>query len=113
MREPNSKGSGKASQIVDFVEHYPINSQLMDERRSFPPGLIPDSAAAGLFGLQVAEEYGGQDLTHSDPVWVTKNLASRDCNAVSSLSTVASRARPSATRVVLIPESIPELSAIP
>ncbi|MCO8276207.1 acyl-CoA/acyl-ACP dehydrogenase [Actinoplanes sp. TRM 88003] len=57
-----------------------LNSRLMDERRSLPPALISEFAEAGLLGLQVPRELGGQNLSHTDMNQVFTQLGAIDAN---------------------------------
>jgi alkylation response protein AidB-like acyl-CoA dehydrogenase len=75
--------SEKATRMLTFLRWYArerINSRLMDERRSLPPALVSDFAAAGLLGLQVPERYQGQALSHADTVRVVTQLGAIDAN---------------------------------
>ncbi|RKT82139.1 Acyl-CoA dehydrogenase [Saccharopolyspora antimicrobica] len=73
----------RVSHLLEFLRRYSrqrLDSRRMDERRAFPTSLIPDLAAHGLFGLQIAEEHGGLGLSHSDFLRVITQLGAIDAN---------------------------------
>jgi alkylation response protein AidB-like acyl-CoA dehydrogenase len=77
-------GSGaRASQMLSFLRGYAderLNSRLIDERRCIPPSVILDVANAGLLGLQIEREYGGQQLSLRDTFGVLEQIAAIDPN---------------------------------
>jgi alkylation response protein AidB-like acyl-CoA dehydrogenase len=71
------------TRMLNFLREYAqnfLNSRLLDERRSLPPALISDFAEAGLLGLQVSREHGGQQLSHADVNRVFTQLGAIDAN---------------------------------
>jgi alkylation response protein AidB-like acyl-CoA dehydrogenase len=75
--------TGAVSDMLNFLRWYArerIDSRRMDERRSLPLSLVSDFAAAGLFGLQVPEQYQGQELSYVDTVRVMTQLGAIDAN---------------------------------
>jgi alkylation response protein AidB-like acyl-CoA dehydrogenase len=61
--------SARADNLISFLRKYTderINSFAMDDRRCVTPAAILDLGKAGLFGLQVEREYGGQELSYAD-----------------------------------------------
>lgn len=74
---------GAVSEMLEFLRNYSreqLDSWRMDERRGFPPSLIPDLASAGLLGLQVPENLAGQGLSHADTLRVFRQVGAIDCN---------------------------------
>jgi alkylation response protein AidB-like acyl-CoA dehydrogenase len=71
----------RADQAIAWLRSYGerrINSRLMDERRSIPPSVVLDMGAAGLFGLQVEERFGGLALRSRDVARVLEQTAAID-----------------------------------
>lgn len=52
----------------------------MDDRRSVSPGSILDLGKAGLFGLQIEQKYGGQELSNADAYRVIAQAVAMDTN---------------------------------
>jgi alkylation response protein AidB-like acyl-CoA dehydrogenase len=78
----------RADRLVAFLRQYGeerVNSHLIDERRSIPPSVILDLGRAGLFGLRVAEAYGGQALSHADTFRVITQATAIDANVALTL----------------------------
>ncbi|GAA2785774.1 acyl-CoA dehydrogenase family protein [Saccharopolyspora taberi] len=83
-----STGEGRsetavATEILEFLRGYAgqrLDSRRMDERRSLPPSLVSDFAAAGLFGLQVPAQYQGLELPHRETLRVVTQLGAIDAN---------------------------------
>ncbi|AGZ40970.1 acyl-CoA dehydrogenase family protein [Actinoplanes friuliensis] len=76
-------GTSSTTEILQFLREYArnfLNSRLLDERRSVPPGMVSDFAGAGLLGLQVSRRHGGQDLSHVDMNRVFTQLGAIDAN---------------------------------
>ncbi|WP_306208115.1 acyl-CoA dehydrogenase family protein [Actinoplanes sp. RD1] len=76
--EPSS-----ATRMLQFLRSYAqdfLNSRLMDERRSLPPALMSEFADAGLLGMQIPREFGGQELSHTDMNRVFTQLGAIDAN---------------------------------
>lgn len=74
---------GAVSDMLEFLRRYSrerLDSRRMDERRSFSTSLVPDFAAAGLFGLQIPKAFQGQELSHSDALRVMTQLGAIDAN---------------------------------
>lgn len=73
----------QARKLLEFLRWYAqerVNPGLQDERRSLSPAVVLDLASAGLFGLQVPQEYDGLGLTHRDTYRVMTQLAAVDPN---------------------------------
>ena len=72
-----------ATRMLNFLREYSqnfLNSRLMDERRSLPPAMVSDFAEAGLLGLRIPRQYGGQELSHVDTNRVYTQLGAIDAN---------------------------------
>lgn len=63
--------------LRDYATHY-INSRLIDERRCIPPSVVLDFGNQGLLGMQVAAQYGGIALGHTDTMRVLEQLGAID-----------------------------------
>ncbi|GGZ64494.1 hypothetical protein GCM10010344_33600 [Streptomyces bluensis] len=75
--------AARAERLMSFLRTYAegrVNSALMDDRRSVTPAAILDLGKAGLFGLQVAQKYGGLELSHADAYRVIAQAAVMDTN---------------------------------
>ncbi|MEO1665212.1 MAG: acyl-CoA dehydrogenase family protein [Chloroflexota bacterium] len=73
--------AARADHIIEWLRAYAprrINSRLMDERRAIFPNVVLDFGNRGLFGLQVPQRYGGQDLTTYDAARVIQQLGAID-----------------------------------
>ncbi|AGL16549.1 acyl-CoA dehydrogenase family protein [Actinoplanes sp. N902-109] len=71
------------TQMLAFLRSYAqnfLNSRLMDERRSLPPALLSEFAGAGLLGMRIPRELGGQELSHKDMNRVFTQLGAIDAN---------------------------------
>ncbi|WP_279346397.1 acyl-CoA dehydrogenase family protein [Streptomyces sp. AP-93] len=69
--------------MIEFLREHGarrINSAVMDDRRTVTPGAILDYGNAGLFGLQVEQEFGGQQLSYRDAWRVIEQAAAIDLN---------------------------------
>jgi alkylation response protein AidB-like acyl-CoA dehydrogenase len=78
----------RADRLIAFLRQYGeerVNSHLIDERRTIPPSVILDLGRAGLFGLRVAESYGGQALSHVDTFRVITQATAIDANVALTL----------------------------
>ncbi|WP_307711507.1 acyl-CoA dehydrogenase family protein [Streptomyces sp. V4I23] len=78
-----SGSAARADELISFLRQYTderVNSSIMDDRRSVTPGAILDLGKAGLFGLQVQQKYGGQELSHADTYRVIAQAAVMDTN---------------------------------
>ncbi|WP_305788342.1 acyl-CoA dehydrogenase family protein [Symbioplanes lichenis] len=76
-------GYRATTQMLQFLRSYAqnfLNSRLMDERRSLPPAMIADFGEAGLLGLQIPREFGGQDISHTDMNRIFTQLGAIDAN---------------------------------
>lgn len=71
------RADGLVHWLRDYGNHR-INSRLIDERRSIPPYIVLDFGNQGIFGLQVAEKYGGLGLRNRDMVRVIEQMAAID-----------------------------------
>ncbi|WP_171163521.1 acyl-CoA dehydrogenase family protein [Streptomyces sp. I05A-00742] len=72
---------GRADAQIAWLRDYAgrrVNSLLIDERRCIPPYIALDFGNAGLFGLLIEEEYGGQALRFADIARVLEQLAAID-----------------------------------
>jgi len=78
-RPESSSTAGMLRFLRTYAQNF-LNSRLMDERRSLPPAMISEFAEAGLLGLQVPRELGGQDLSHSDLNQLFTQLGAIDAN---------------------------------
>ncbi|MEU8234519.1 acyl-CoA dehydrogenase family protein [Actinoplanes sp. NPDC048967] len=78
-RPETSSATGMLNFLREYAQNF-LNSRLLDERRSLPPALVSDFAAAGLLGLQIPRELGGQDLSHADMNRVFTQLGAIDAN---------------------------------
>ncbi|HSQ03526.1 MAG TPA: acyl-CoA dehydrogenase family protein [Burkholderiales bacterium] len=63
--ELNSEDRALAESVKDFVDNRvePRMAEI-EEKNDFPPDLIAEIAALGLFGISIPEEYGGTALSH-------------------------------------------------
>lgn len=76
--------------MIEFLRWYArerLSSRLIDEHRRPPASLPADLAAAGLLGLRVGAEHGGQSLSARETARVLEQLGAIDGN-VSLLTTV-------------------------
>jgi alkylation response protein AidB-like acyl-CoA dehydrogenase len=78
-RPETSSTTGMLNFLREYARNF-LNSRLVDERRSLPPALVSDFAGAGLLGLQIPRELGGQDLSHVDMNRVFTQLGAIDAN---------------------------------
>ena len=75
--------TSSATGMLHFLREYArnfLNSRLLDERRSLPPAMVSDFAEAGLLGLQIPRQHGGQDVSHIDMNRVFTQLGAIDAN---------------------------------
>ncbi len=78
-RLETSSTTGMLNFLREYAQNF-LNSRLLDERRSLPPAMVSDFAEAGLLGLQVPREHGGQDVSHVDMNRVFTQLGAIDAN---------------------------------
>ncbi|MDX3760028.1 acyl-CoA dehydrogenase family protein [Streptomyces sp. AK02-04a] len=81
----HAESPSQVTEILEFARSYAserINSRLIDDRRSLPPTLISDLAAAGLFGLRLEKRYGGRELPCCDFFRVMEQLGAIDPNVM-------------------------------
>lgn len=75
--------SATTARMLSVLREYSqsfLNSRLMDERRSLPPAVVSDFAEAGLLGLRIPRQYGGQELPHVETIRVYTQLGAIDAN---------------------------------
>lgn len=70
--------------LRNFAERA-IDSRTIDERRCIPPHIITNFANRGLFGLRVAEEFGGQGWSNQQSFKLFVQLAAIDTTVASML----------------------------
>ena len=78
-RPETSPAPGMLTFLREYARTF-LNSRLLDERRSLPPALVSDFAGAGLLGLQIPRDHGGQNLSHADMNRVFTQLGAIDAN---------------------------------
>ena len=84
----NARSTATADALIAWLREYGatrINSRLIDERRTIPPYVVLDFGNRGLMGLQVAEAFGGLDLSHVDALRVMEQVAAIDLTLASML----------------------------
>ncbi len=84
----NPRSAATADGLIAWLREYGatrINSRIIDERRTIPPYVVLDFGNHGLMGLQVAEAFGGLDLSHVDALRVMEQVAAIDLTLASML----------------------------
>ncbi len=84
----NARSAATADALIAWLREYGatrINSRVIDERRTIPPYVVLDFGNRGLMGLQVAETFGGLDLSHVDALRVMEQVAAIDLTLASLL----------------------------
>lgn len=84
----NPRSAATADALITWLREYGatrINSRVIDERRTIPPYVVLDFGNRGLMGLQVAEAFGGLDLSHVDALRVMEQVSAIDLTLASML----------------------------
>ncbi|MEU2718585.1 acyl-CoA dehydrogenase family protein [Streptomyces sp. NPDC007205] len=80
---PPPATSERVRRMQEFISWYAGNRHdfvLVDDRRSLPPSFTAELGEAGLLGLQVDPEYGGQGLSYRETAQIMTHLAAVDIN---------------------------------
>ncbi len=81
-----------ADRLIAWLREYAdarLDVRLIDERRTIPPHVILDFGNAGLFGLEVAREYGGLALSRRSAARVYAQLGAIDLTLATQVSSHA------------------------
>ncbi len=71
----------KSDKLIDWFCNFAteqLDSQMIDDRRGFPPHLIPAFAQAGMFGMSIPQRYGGLGFSSKEILRVLQQLAAVD-----------------------------------